>query len=204
VIWVYAICDYPDVPPPAPLEGVREGALLAVVSRHERRVVEPAPDLLWAHERVVERLMADRTVLPMRFGSTVEDEDELRTLLADRQESFLRLLGRLEGLVEVGVRAIADGSGAHEPPPTTGRDYLLSRLRDDQRMQSLDEPLAALATDARRQAAHNADDVLRAAYLVDRRDVPRFRTCVEELQREHPDVAILCTGPWPPYSFVSP
>jgi hypothetical protein len=43
-------------------------------------------------------------------------------------------------------------------------------------------------------------EVLRAASLVDRAALPRFRDAVEELQR--PDVSVLCTGPWPPYSFV--
>jgi hypothetical protein len=45
--------------------------------------------------------------------------------------------------------------------------------------------------------------VLRNAYLVERRVVPRFRAVVERLQLAHPEVAILCTGPWPAYSFVS-
>jgi hypothetical protein len=45
-------------------------------------------------------------------------------------------------------------------------------------------------------------ELLRAAYLVDRREVPRFRATVERLQSAHPDAAILCTGPWPPYSFM--
>jgi hypothetical protein len=37
---------------------------------------------------------------------------------------------------------------------------------------------------------------------VERTLLPRFRTEVQRLQRTHPDVAVLCTGPWPPYSFV--
>ena len=41
------------------------------------------------------------------------------------------------------------------------------------------------------------------AYLVDERAVEPFRGVVERLQLSHPDTAILCTGPWPPYSFVN-
>jgi hypothetical protein len=44
--------------------------------------------------------------------------------------------------------------------------------------------------------------VLRAAYLVERANVARFRALVERLQQQHPEIAVLCTGPWPPYSFV--
>ncbi|MDX6729997.1 MAG: Gas vesicle synthesis protein GvpL/GvpF, partial [Baekduia sp.] len=43
----------------------------------------------------------------------------------------------------------------------------------------------------------------RTSYLVDEPVVGRFRNAVERLQREHPEAALLCTGPWPAYSFVS-
>jgi hypothetical protein len=68
---------------------------------------------------------------------------------------------------------------------------------------ALHEPLAALAADARRQPPCAADELLRGAYLVDRPAVARFRAAVERLQATHPEAAILCTGPWPPYSFAS-
>lgn len=221
MIWVYAICDRPDLPAPprrgladAPLDAVREGALMAVITRHEQSVGSPGPDALWAHERVVERLMADRTVLPMRFGSTLADEDELRRLLADRQASFLATLARVAGRVELGVRVARlgpNGDGrapAVEEPevPPTGRDYVLGKLRDareaDRAGAPLHEPLAALAAGARRHTPRSADEVLRGAYLVDHAVVPRFRGEVERLRHAHPGLAILCTGPWPAYSFV--
>ena len=60
MIWVYGICEGPELPAPggrglaqAPLDGVREGELLAVVSRHISPPGDPARDALWAHERVV-------------------------------------------------------------------------------------------------------------------------------------------------------
>ena len=45
-------------------------------------------------------------------------------------------------------------------------------------------------------------ELLRAAYLVDRADVDGFVAVVRELQREHDSLSVLCTGPWPPYSFA--
>ena len=59
--------------------------------------------------------------------------------------------------------------------------------------------LAALARDSRERAG---DEPLRAAYLVGHDDVEGFVARVRELQDEHPELAILCTGPWPPYSFA--
>jgi hypothetical protein len=225
MIWVYAVCERPELPPPrrrglaqAPLEGVIEGQLLAVVTKHVHAPGEPALDALWAHERVVERLMAERAVLPMRFGTKLPDAAALRAALAARYDALRAALDGVRGRVELGVRAMElageDGAAAtgaqlpaHRAPATTGREYLLAKLAYESRIgqtaAALHEPLMELAVDARRRAAQGANELLRASYLVDRDTVPRFRATVERLQRQHPRVALLCTGPWPPYSFIA-
>jgi hypothetical protein len=223
MIWVYAICERPEMPPPrrrglaqAPLDGVRHGDLLAVISRHVHPPGDPALDALWVHERVVERIMADRAVLPMRFGTKLPDDEALRHVLAVREQEFLATLARVRGRVEVGLRAMQP-LGA-EPPPddqrpqpvspvaTSGREYLEAKLRNGRLVEreatALHEPLARLAVEVRRQAARAPEELLRASYLIERAVLARFRGTVERLQRAHPGVAILCTGPWPPYSFV--
>ena len=224
MIWVYAICERPDVPPPrrrgiaqAPLDGVREGELLAVISRHAHAPGDPALDTLWVHERVVERIMADRAVLPMRFGTKLADDDALREVLSVRQAEFLATLDRVRGRVEVGVRAmqpagVLSGAGdlsANPAPPaaTSGREYLEAKLRNGRRVEreaaALHEPLASLAVQFKIQPARAAEELLRSSYLIETASLARFRGTVERLQRTHREVAILCTGPWPPYSFVA-
>ena len=44
---------------------------------------------------------------------------------------------------------------------------------------------------------------LNAAYLVERAQVAAFRGTVSALAAEHPTLQFLCTGPWPPYNFVT-
>ena len=224
MIWVYGICDRPDMPPPrrrglaqAPLDGIREGQLVAVVSRHVHPPGDPALDALWVHERVVERIMADRTVLPMRFGTKLPDDEAMRDVLATRQHELLAALARVHGRVEVGIRAMQPlgaepGTDDSRPAPTvpvatSGRDYLEAKLRDGRRVEreaaALHEPLASLAVAVSRQPARAPDELLRASYLIEGPVLARFRATVERLQRTHPGAAILCTGPWPPYSFVA-
>lgn len=227
VIWVYAICDRPDVPPPAssaglegaPLEGVREGGLLAVVSRHDELGRISNLDALWAHERVVERLMAQRAVLPMRFGSQLTGEAALRRALATHHDELQSALDKVRGMVELAVRVMgaAARAGSDEPRAATtgaaaaegdqsGRDYLRAKLehrdREEAAGAALHAPLAALAVAARRRRALGPGELLHAAYLVQRPVMGEFRAAAQRLQREHQDVAVLCTGPWPPYSFV--
>jgi hypothetical protein len=225
VIWVYAIGERPDLAPPAsalgldgaPLEGVREGGLLAVVSRHAAAPGMPAIDALWAHEHVVESLMTDRAVLPMRFGSRLPDEAALRRALAGRHDDLLSVLDGVRGRVELAVRALsADGtSGADLPVPAVsgvvnghdrGREYVRTKLELRNRAEAagaaLHAPLAALAAAESRRPGRGPAELLRASYLVERPLVAKFRALVQRLQREHREAAMLCTGPWPPYSFV--
>jgi hypothetical protein len=122
----------------------------------------------------------------------------------------------VRGRVELGVRAMqpldaqpdANAIAGGAPGSAkTGREYLEAKLRDGRRIErgvaALHEPLAKLAVAAQRQPARSPEELLRASYLVETAVVARFRGAVERLQREHPGVAILCTGPWPPYSFVA-
>jgi hypothetical protein len=202
VIWVYAIADRPDLVPGAPLEAVTHDGVAAIFTRVEDAPSEPAPEALWAHEQVVEQLMADRAVLPMRFGTTLAGDDDLRGVLTERHDEFAAALDRVRGRVELGLRVMATGDPEPAPPPTSGRDYVLSKLASARAAADLHEPLAQLAVDARRQPARGGDEVLRAAYLVDHATVARFRSAVDDLARSRPDLALLCTGPWPPYAFV--
>jgi hypothetical protein len=59
-----------------------------------------------------------------------------------------------------------------------------------------------LAVAPSRRPVQAPDELLHASYLVERPVVAEFRAAAQRLQREHRDAAVLCTGPWPPYSFV--
>ncbi len=86
-------------------------------------------------------------------------------------------------------------------------DYLRSRLEDRQAAREaaawVDERVRGLAATGRARALETPELVLSASYLVARADVPRFRAAVEEVERTRPDLTLVCTGPWPPYSFAS-
>jgi len=146
--------------------------------------------------------MLDRSVLPVRFGSTFADADGLRRALLDRQAWLLERLERVRGRVELGVRVAAPERAPAVVGAGSGRDYLAEKLRIGRRASGVDEPLAQIAVETRRRPSWGAGEVLRASYLVERQEVARFQAAVEALQQAHSDLAILCTGPWPPYSFV--
>jgi hypothetical protein len=64
-------------------------------------------------------------------------------------------------------------------------------------------PLAAAAGANTLNVLATPDLLLSAAYLIPRAEVDAFRARVQELGDEHPDLTLVCTGPWPAYSFAT-
>jgi Gas vesicle synthesis protein GvpL/GvpF len=207
VIYVYAITDRPGTP--LPDRALREVGRddLAVVFAGDGPGAEPAADVLWAHEDVVEKLMRSRTVLPMRFGTQLRDEEAARALLSDRYAEFARRIEAVRGRVELGVR-VSGRSPAPAPagPPASGTEYMTQRLgarrESDNVAATVHEPLARIADRSSRSRSARAGEVLTASYLLPNDRVSVFADEVKQLQERHPELALTCTGPWPPYSFV--
>ena len=197
MIELYAITDDPT-PPDPPLRAVESNGLTALCAPTGRR--EVTPDALWRHEEVVEALMESRDLLPVRFGTIVSDERAAARAVEQRKEELAASLERVRGAVELAVRAQRHESEGDAPPESeSGRKYMIAKARRLAAARPVHEPLAALARDS---ALQRGPELLHAAYLVDRDAVERFVSLVRRLQQGHPELDILCTGPWPPYSFA--
>jgi Gas vesicle synthesis protein GvpL/GvpF len=197
VIELYAITDDPT-PPQPPLLAVRCDGLTALCAPAEPRQGEPTPDALWNHEQVVEGLMEGRDLLPVRFGTLVSDEDAAARAVMDRREELVATLDRVRGAVELAVRAHPRETD-EAPVATTGIDYMRAKSRHMEAARLLHEPLASIARESR---VRPGPELLRAAYLVDRDAVDRFVAMVRQLEEGHAELDLVCTGPWPPYSFA--
>jgi len=155
------------------------------------------PDELWAHEGIVEELLDVGPVIPFRFGTTLPDRSAAETYLARGGKRFRRVLGELRGQVEL---AVGVSTGPRDPSVARdGASYLAARSRERDAQERLLRPLESLAVVSTKRAS---SERIRASYLVARDDVERFSAAVTEIQASHPEVALTCTGPWAPYSFV--
>jgi hypothetical protein len=211
VIALYAVIDHPTPPLPdvAPLRTVAHDGL-ALVCGATADATEVSPELLWQHEEVVEALMEDRDLLPVRYGTRVEDEAAAVQVLRERCPELANALDRVRGAVELSVRALGEGEEQVADPAeaASGTDYMRAQARaaaaQASTLNAVHEPLSLLARASMQRPQGGAGDLLRSAYLVDRHAVRRFIARVRELDRALPTVRLLCTGPWPPYSFTEP
>ena len=206
MIELYAITDDagPPLPAVAPLREVTSHGLAAVYAQATDEPV--SPELLWRHEEVVEALMEARDLLPVRYGTRLAGEADAERALAERHDEFAEALDRVRGCVEVSLRVLGE-----QPEPATSRadsgaEYMRARggtaAARDSAARLLHDPLSRLARASMTRPVAEGAELLRAAYLVDRGAVVDFAAQVAELQDANPELQLLCTGPWPPYSFA--
>ncbi|MGW2747299.1 GvpL/GvpF family gas vesicle protein [Streptomyces sp. NPDC001450] len=245
--YVYAVSHPLDAPLQVQLTGIggappgllHHHGLVAVVSTvPESDFCEEAlrahlEDLDWlaatarAHQGVIDALTTVTTPLPLRLATVFRDDSAVRTMIEAREDDFRRLLDRLEGRVEWGVKVYVE-SEPQEPAepavpaatrPASGRDYLRRRRErthaHEEQWRSaetfartLHERLCRHAEDSRLHPPQNSGlsgvagrNVLNAAYLVRRADSEEFVELVDRTKDEVPGMRVELTGPWAAYSF---
>jgi FAD/FMN-containing dehydrogenase len=186
VIHVYGIVDELQELPPvpgvdgAPLERRRvDGVELVVSDGADTEVTQAA---VLRHAEVVEGLMSrSGALLPAQFGRPFGDDAELEAAIRPKAQELERGLERVRGCVEFGLRVAGESPGA-----ASGTEYMRARLAQQRAVEPLEQLSRAVSANA---------------YLVPADKVDEFQEAVRRLQAEHPELTIVCTGPWPPYSF---
>jgi hypothetical protein len=205
---------------------VEVGALAAVATRLEKESVRAKRRDLLAHSDVLQRVFADRTVLPFRFGVVFPSVDALvDELLVPRQDELLSLLDRFDGTGELRLRAtyhdreaiLAELVNEHpELARLRGRDdpaslYELGEATVNayvaRRQADADAVVARLrshAVDVRIDSPTDEREVVRASFLVATHDTGAFERALEAAAlAERHRIDFVCTGPVPPHSFVT-
>jgi hypothetical protein len=226
MIYVYAIVDRPEVPVQQGIRGLEDAPVHLIGCRDIGATVSPLSTSnvptteanLWRHEAVMDALMADRTLLPVRFGTILADEGSVQNVLSAHHESFVARLGRVRGHVELALRVCWDEVGESNTESTTGaisgREYMTARLKEYRTQQRRREraeecagivhsALSSLATQSARRLLPTPQVLMTSAYLVRSGDVADFQRELEGLRVSHPELRFLCTGPWPPFTFVA-
>ena len=183
---------------------------------------------LGEHERVLEKVMQGHTILPMSFGSVASDEKEIILMLKKHRATFLRLLNKLTGKVEVAVEILwkdikAVFSEIAESNPK------LKKLKSNSGPKSRDDVIMAgqmvfqLLHEMKRRETEtlvkvlrrasidylinpNTEDefVMKGSFLVDKTRMADFDRALDLFDKNNEKrMRIKCIGPTPPYSFAN-
>ncbi|MBI2866091.1 MAG: GvpL/GvpF family gas vesicle protein [Chloroflexi bacterium] len=220
---------------PGPVFTVPLGDLAMVVSEAPEGACRVSRANIIAHERVLERVMREYTLLPVRFGTVTDRasaEEDIRRLLARRGEEFQQLLARMEGRVELGLKAMwMDEKGlfaellAENPHIRQLRDNLRGKPAEVARYAGIGlgkmvketleqkksreaaailEALQPISHDSRQNSVLGDRMIVNAAFLVDVARGEEFDSAVGKLEaRVEPRVSLKYVGPVPPYNFVN-
>jgi hypothetical protein len=200
----------------------------------EKPIERGLRDLAWVssvavpHEAVVEHVARNGTVVPMKLFTLFRSDARALEDVAKRRKRIDRVVERIEGREEWGLRVLLDETAAlrrarHEAqavaPGAPGAAFLLRTKKEHDlareviehardRADGLFELLAIQADDARRRPPPPGEVgkrvLLDAAFLLQRKKAKAFQTKVraEAKKLADRDYQLTLTGPWPAYTFV--
>lgn len=227
-VYIYGIVGFPPEFP-CRIQGLGGNPVRLLPQGDVAAVVSPSPLSPWPldeahvtlHETVVEDVMGNRPILPVRFNTLLGTAEAVIALLAQRAQVFRSALERVAGKVEMGLRILWQPAAEPEVSPDQeiqergpGAEYLYWRLREERGrsrvraegerlIHALQAPLFSLAVERCLHPFPTERLLLTAAFLVDRDRVDAFRKRAAKVREDFPHLRFLLTGPWPPYHFVN-
>lgn len=224
---IYLYCIVPrDHHPPAALRGLDDrpvvlaalGEIACWVSDLSARP-EPSLEGLQTHDRVARAAVSvSVSPLPARFGQWFPDGEALRARLSRALGGYEEALAHVAGSVEFGTRIGERPRVAAEQPPRAGglgpgASYLrtiagakaradVAAARERRVHSMIEEALREVVIETRDPRTPSARGANELAHLVRLGDVEDFRSAVAALSERYPELRLVLTGPWPPYSFA--
>lgn len=231
-VYVYGVTRGSSAPIPsgdgvdsAPVRALEHADLAALVSSIDRTELRAAD--VRAHWRVLEEAFEHGTVLPVRFGTVMESEDEVRgRLLEPNQDRLGELLQTMDGLIQLNVKGTYDEEALlreilrgvpslarmrerAQRSGTFGDQIALGQQveREIEQRRAVDaatvrEALEGLAAAAREEPV-NHPDAFNIAFLVARKSTDAFGKGVSRVRDAIGErIEIRYVGPVPPFSFA--
>lgn len=215
-----------------PVYTINYRRLAAVVSNSPMVEYDNNRRNMMAHALVLEELMEEFDLLPVRFGTIAPDAESVsERLLERRYAEFTQLLGQMEGRVELGLKAfwyegaVFDELVAENETVRKMRDSLAGKSAEETYFERirLGEAVEKALHEKRvkdeemilsriRPYAHKTRTnktisermVLNAAFLVDREKEPEVDAVIQALGEEcGKRLMFKYVGPVAPYNFVN-
>jgi len=217
-----------------PVSVVEKDDIVAAVSRVALPGDSADIAAITNYHRVIDHLHCHRTVIPVRFGTLLDNEIEVENFLQKRGSRYKELLLELQGRVEMGIRVIlADQRQSTETLPRSeqfrsseplspGVSYLAGRkahyamaslLAEDNEkvISAYSASFKGLYSKVKSEISGtgiNDNELVQSTLLSLYFLVPR--ESLADFRRAFADLKaresarLLLSGPWPPYNFVLP
>jgi hypothetical protein len=205
---------------------ISDSPIIAYDSMTKDRVVKD----LFCHQWVIEKVMKNHTIIPMKFGTFAEDEEKVVEILKTGNKQFKDSLRLISNKIELEVVAlwnkelifkeIAEEKGIKElkekiatnpaDPQLNDRIKLgrmVEKSLESKNLEYAEEISSALKEKAFDFCTHDTLDntmILNSSFLLDINREKDFDKKLNELDEKYKKkINFRCVGPLPPYSFSS-
>ena len=193
---LYGILERPPVASRLPDVGVDDRPVhvrriggFVVVSTLLESCPRPTPRALSRHHEVLGSVVTPGPLFPLPYGVGVPS-GEIEPWLAVRAPVLRAGLRAVRGRVEMHVSVLALHFGDGDPSRIC---QVADRVAE----------AAGLTTWRSRISGSGSNAAITLAFLVPRPEVPAFLARIAPVASRAGDVAVVPTGPWPPFTFVA-
>lgn len=218
--------------------GGREDELHAICFKDITAVVSNSPIKKYAvsrentlsHERAIEEVMKEYTVLPVRFATIAEDEGMVKRILEKEYDKFKKLLSKIDEKKELGLKAVFKEAVIYKeilegyedirrlkeaisskPPAKTyyqrmeiGRKVEQALEKEKEKCKKeIQNSLEPLAEEIKLNNNYGERMIINAAFLVSKDKEAEFDRQVQQLDAKYGDkIKFKYVGTVPPFNFV--
>lgn len=201
------------------------GAVVSQISQPIQGVTENA---VLEHDAVVEELMADFTVLPVRFQTVIEGRDNLLSMVRSYYRDFKDNMERVHNKLEFGIKVIwpadkirkniiktlkKDEQKNLDSGGSSGKRFMKEKFEKykidkeleaeaDKFIKIMDIFFSKFAVEKKTKKLKTENLLMDAVYLVEKGREGSFRDAFEHVKNARPDFKYLFSGPWPAYNFI--
>lgn len=198
----------------------------AVVSNVEPGELLPTRENLLCHQKVVEEVLKDYSVLPISFGAVVQIEEEIKKLFKSQVKELAGVFKKIEGKIELNLKVFWQDMPAifqeivkenkviqtAKARGAVGRNAMLAvgemvakdlKAKKDKESSLILKPLLKIAQDFKKGEVLRDDMILNADFLVEREREKKFDKAVKGLDKIYSQrLKFKYIGPIPPFNFV--
>jgi hypothetical protein len=149
--------------------------------------------------RVLSEVFKSTAIIPFRFPTVFDNEEQLIERLEERASEYTVLLEKFRDLVQMEIRVMNPDLKA---PAESGTQYLKARQTAGARIDKFTAELRATLSDLSQDWRQRpSKDGSRAFVLIDRKQVAAFR----DKMRDTPvprGLSVRASGPWPVSEFI--
>lgn len=205
--------------------------IAAVVSKSPVISYSISRENMLAHEKAIEEVMKEYTVLPVRFCTIAKDEKKVESILEKEYDKFKELLTKVESKKELGLKAIFNADAVYNdivekykdiknfkkklkdlPPDKTYFERVeVGRMVEDALEKEKEfykedilNYLSPLAVEFKVNNNYGERMIISAAFLVEKDRESEFDQKVQELDAKYSDkIKFKYVGTLPPFNFVN-